>query len=181
MLRSKGVMLDSNVEVIQCAIQRWMRDGWGLRKECLPAPSASPLLREAWTALAAIRPPDEDCVQRWIRLVNMNDPMYTIHVRLEQKQQIVDDWVPVALSFLKAAHPLLRAKSMPTYAWVQRWILKYVPAALFKTFMLPKRIFPSITAAGYAMIHSTGGYYFVGLEVPAAEEELVPWTQEEVD
>ena len=181
MLRSKGVLLESNVDVIQCAIQRWMRDGWGLRKECLPAPSASSLLREAWTALAAIRPPDEECVQRWIRLVNINDPMYTIHVRQEQKQQIVDDWVPVALSFLKAAHPLIRAKSMATYAWVQRWILKFVPVALFKQFMIPKRIFPSITAAGYVMIHSTGGYCFVGLEVPAAEEELVPWGQDEVD
>jgi hypothetical protein len=181
-LRSKGVMLDSNVEFIQMMIQRWMRDGWGIRIDHLPYPSATPLFREAWDALLRLRPLTEDSILIWIRLLNMNDPVYTVRLNHEQKQVLLDDWIPVAASFLKASHPLIRAKSMATYAWIQKWILKFVPASLFKTFMLPKRMHPCILAAGYAMVHSTGGYFFVGLELPEAEQEVIPWGgREEVD
>jgi hypothetical protein len=69
-----------------------------------------------------------------------------------------------------------------TYAWIQKWILQFVPASLFKTFMLAKRMQSSIVAEGYAIIHSTGGYFFVGLELPASEEELTAYGgKEEVD
>jgi hypothetical protein len=175
-------MLDSNVEFIQMMIQRWMRDGWGIRKELLPYPAASPVFKDVWAALLRVRPLDEECVLKWIRLLNINDPVYTVRVNHEQKQQILEDWIPVAVSFLKASHPLIRSKSMATYAWIQKWILQYVPAALFKTFMLPKRLNPSVLASGYTMIHSTQGYFFVGLELPESEQELAPWQpQEEVD
>jgi hypothetical protein len=182
MFRSKGVMLDSNVDFIQAIIQRWMRDGWGIRTECLPAPRGLPAFRDAWTALVRLRSADESSILQWISLLNMNDPVYTIRVTHEQKQQILDEWIPVAASLLKASNSLTRAKIMPTYAWIQKWILQFVPASLFKTFMLPKRMQSSIVAEGYAIIHSTGGYFFVGLELPASEEELTAYGgKEEVD
>jgi hypothetical protein len=181
-LRSKGVMLDSSVEFIEGMIHRWMRDGWGIRKECLPYPSATPVFREAWDALLRVRPLTEECIFIWIRLLNMNDPVYTIRVNHEQKQQILEDWTPVAISFIKASHPLIRAGSNMTYAWIRKWMLKYVPHKLFETFMLPKRLCSVIGAAGHPRIHSTGGYFFVGLEIPESEREIVPWLEkEEID
>ena len=182
MLRFKGVMLESNVEFINAMIHRWMRDEWGLRKNCLPAPVANAHFREAWTALINVYPLNEETILKWVRLLNINDPVYTIHVRHEPKQQILDDWIPVAMSFIKASHPLLRAKSDRTYAWIQKWMLKYVPSALFNTFMNPKRMYTNVISAGYPRIHSTGGYYFVGLELPESETDLTPYLdQEEVD
>jgi len=182
MLRSKGVMLESNVDFINAMIRRWMRDGWGLRKECLPSPPANAHFREAWTALTRLYPINEESVLKWIRLLNMNDPVCTIRVRHEPKQQILDDWIPVAAFFLKASHPLLRARSIRTYAWIRTWMLKYVPVDLYGTFMLPKRLCPGIISAGYPRIHSTGGYFFVGLELPDSELEIAPYgDQEEVD
>jgi hypothetical protein len=48
--------------------------------------------------------------------------------------------------------------------------------------MIPKRFYPSIISAGYPRIHSTTGYFFVGLELPDSETELAPYgDQEEVD
>jgi hypothetical protein len=83
---------------------------------------------------------------------------------------------------IKASHPLIRAKSNRTYAWLRQWILKYIPPALFSTFMLPKRLYPIVISAGYPRIHSTTGYYFVGLELPESETDLTPYLdQEEVD
>jgi hypothetical protein len=181
-LRSKGVMLDSNVEFIQQIIHRWIRDGWGIRKTCLPYPSGTPRAREAWDALLRIRPLEEECIHIWIRLLNINDPVYTIRVNHEEKQKILDDWVPVAVSHLKSSNPSLRAKSNPTYAWIRVWLLKYLPESLFKTFMMPKRLQYSITSSGYPLIHSTVGYFFVGLELPEGETAIEPWVgQEEVD
>jgi hypothetical protein len=175
-------MLESNVEFINAMIHRWMRDGWGLRKKCLPAPFANAHFREAWTALTNVYPVNEETILKWVRLLNINDPVYTIHVRHEPKQQILDDWIPVAISFIKASHPLLRAKSLRTYDWLRNWILKYVPSGLFTPFMIPKRFYPSIISAGYPRIHSTTGYFFVGLELPDSETELAPYgDQEEVD
>lgn len=182
MLRFKGVMLESNVDFINAMIHRWMRDGWGLRKKCLPAPVANAHFREAWTALTTVYPVNEETILKWIRLLNINDPVYTIHVRHEPKQQILDDWIPVAILFIKASHPLLRAKSLRTYDWLRNWILKYVPSGLFTPFMIPKRFYPSIISAGYPRIHSTTGYFFVGLELPDSETDLAPYgDQEEVD
>lgn len=181
-LRSKGVMLDLNVEFIQQIIHRWIRDGWGIRKTCLPYPSGTPRAREAWEALLRIRPLDEECIHIWVRLLNINDPVYTIRVNHEEKQKILDDWVPVAVSHLKSSNPSLRAKSNPTYAWIRVWLLKYLPESLFKTFMMPKRLQYSITSSGYPLIHSTVGYFFVGLELPEEETALEAWVgQEEVD
>ena len=179
-LRSKGVMLDSNVEFIQQIIHRWIRDEWGIRKKCLPYPAGA--LYPAWEALLRTRPLDEECILIWIRLLNINDPVYTIHINHEDKQKILDDWVPVATSQLKAANSLCRAKSNPTYAWIRTWLLKYLPESLFKTFMMPKRLQYSITSSGFPLIHSTGGYFFVGLELPEGETEVGAWIgQEEVD
>jgi hypothetical protein len=182
MFRYKRVLLDSNVEFVQAMITRWMRDGWGLRKECLPSPPAAPQFKEAWESLVRLRSVHIDSIMIWVRLLNINDPIYTIRVRHEPKQQILDDWIPVAIQYLKASHPLIRGKSNSVYAWIRTWMLRYVPEALFKTFMLPKRMHPSIILSGYTMIHSTTGYFFVGLELPESYEEVVPWVEtEEID
>jgi hypothetical protein len=180
-LRSKGVMLDSNVTFLDGMIDRWMRDGWGIRTTCLPYPSPPPL-RGAWTTLHRTQSINEESLLIWIRLLNINDPIYTIRVNHEQKQQILEDWIPVAAHCLKAANPATRAKSNPTYAWIRSWILQYVPVSLFKTFMLPKRMYPAVLAAGYPMIHSTAGYFFVGIDLPETTQDLTAWSnQEEID
>lgn len=181
-LRSKGVMLDSNIDFIQHVIHRWIRDGWGIRKTCLPYPVGTPRAREAWEALLRKRPLDEECILIWIRLLNINDPVYTIHVNHEDKQKILDDWVPIAAFHLKSSNSSSRTKSNPTYAWIRIWLLKYLPESLFKTFMMPKRLQYSITSSGYPLIHSTGGYFFIGLELPEGETAVEAWVvQEEVD
>jgi len=181
-LRSKGVMLDSNVEFIQKLIQRWIRDGWGIRISCLPYPTATSRVREAWEALLQLRPLDEECMLIWIRLLNINDPVYTVRVNHEEKQKILEDWIPVAASKLKSSNPLFRTKLAPIYAWIRAWLHKYIPEPLFKGFMLPRRMQYSITAAGYTIVHGTGGYCFVGLELPDGETAVESWVgQEEVD
>lgn len=181
-LRSKGVMLDSNVEFIQKMIQRWIRDGWGIRKEFLPYPAVNSRIREAWEALLQSRPLDEECMLMWIRLLNINDPVYTIRVNHEEKQKILEDWIPVAAFKLKSSNPLFRTKLAPIYAWIRAWLVKYIPEAMFKTFMMPRRMQYPITAAGYTIVHGTGGYCFVGLELPEGEMAVELWAgQEEVD
>ena len=180
-LRSRGVMLDSNVEYIQQIIYRWIRDGWGIRKEFLPYPSAIPRLREAWNSLVRTRSVDEKCILVWIRLLNINDPVYMVGVDHEDKQQILDDWIPVAVSYIKSANPSFRASTNPTYRWLRTWLLKYIPEDLFTKFMLPKRLQYSIITAGYPVIHSSVGYYFVGLELPIESAEVSTWIGEEVD
>ena len=43
-------------------------------------------------------------------------------------------------------------------------------------------MYTNVISAGYPRIHSTGGYYFVGLELPESETDLTPYLdQEEVD
>lgn len=165
-LRFQGVVIDMCVEYIRLEIDRWMRDGWGIRIEKLPYPNPSPIYETVWTSLIRVKKISEESLHIWFRLLDANDPLKQLYITKEDKYQIIAEWVPIIIDSIKSSNPNSRAKTNITFDYIRTWLLKCLPHDIFESSMTPKRLHPAINACGYRTIHGSAGYFFVGLELP---------------
>jgi hypothetical protein len=130
MFRHKKIPLNIRTDLISEKIQEWMRDKWGIRKERLPDPAIL-----SWNELWSVLTKDgitEKSFIFWLQIMEANDPAMTVTYSKSQKEKIIYDMVPYALSIIRTNNPADRTKTGDTTSWIQTWILQFIPAAVFE-------------------------------------------------
>jgi len=174
MLRQKGIPLDVRTDLLMAKVEEWTRDGWGIRKDKLPTPTI-PSCAQLWDLLIK-KGITEQAMSLLLRVLEANDPAMTVTFSKSQKEDLVNNIVPYALSIIKSRDSSLRVKTADTHQWIRNWILQFLPSAVFEDFLINRRISSILSKLDCTIIHSTQGYYYIGIELPA-----LPPVQEEVD
>lgn len=166
-LRFQGVVMDLYTEYIRTEIDRWIRDGWGIRIDKLPYPNPTSVYETVWASLISVKKITEETLHIWLRLLNANDPLKQLYITKEEKYQILSDWIPIVVHSIKSSNTNSRAKTSKTFDYIRTWLLQYLPRDIFELIMIPKRLHPAINACGHRTVHGSNGYFFLGLELPS--------------
>jgi hypothetical protein len=147
--------------------QRWARNQMGFRTDVDP-------LLPAWSNLwsAATREKKQtspDRVSLFLRSLASWDPLESVSLTLDQKKNMVTDWVLCYIDNELVVDPDGRELSTVLQARCQDWCLKFLPRSIFGTNFSSMATTPVLSRLGFVSVKKTRGRETMGIRFKTAE------------
>lgn len=147
--------------------QRWARNQMGFRTDVDP-------LLPAWVNLwsAATREKKQTGPERvslFLRSLATWDPLESVNLTLDQKKNMVTDWVLCYIDNELVVDPDGRELSTVLQARCQDWCLKFLPRSIFGTNFSSMATTPVLSRLGFISVKKTRGRETMGIRFKHAE------------
>ena len=147
--------------------QRWARNQMGFRTDVDP-------LLPAWVNLwsAATREKKQTSPERvslFLRSLATWDPLESVNLTLDQKKNMVTDWVLCYIDNELVVDPDGRELSTVLQARCQDWCLKFLPRSIFGTNFSSMATTPVLSRLGFISVKKTRGRETMGIRFKTAE------------
>jgi hypothetical protein len=147
--------------------QRWARNQMGFRTDVDP-------LLPAWVNLwsAATREKKQTSPERvslFLRSLATWDPLESVNLTLDQKKNMVTDWVLCYIDNELVVDPDGRELSTVLQARCQDWCLKFLPRSIFGTNFSSMATTPVLSRLGFISVKKTRGRETMGIRFKNAE------------
>jgi hypothetical protein len=147
--------------------QRWARNHMGFRTDVDP-------LLPAWINLwsASTREKKQTGPERvslFLRSLGTWDPLESVNLTLDQKKNMVTDWVLCYIDNELVVDPDGRELSTVLQARCQDWCLKFLPRSIFGTNFSSMATTPVLSRLGFVSVKKTRGRETMGIRFKHAE------------
>jgi hypothetical protein len=147
--------------------QRWARNQMGFRTEVDPLLPAWANLWSATTREKKQTSPER--VSLFLRSLATWDPLESVNLTLDQKKNMVTDWVLCYIDNELIVDPDGRELSTVLQARCQDWCLKFLPRSIFGTNFSSMATTPVLSRLGFISVKKTRGRETMGIRFKHAE------------
>lgn len=141
--------------------QRWARNRMGFRTDVDPL---LPAWIQLWSAVTREKKQTSpERVSLFLRSLATWDPLESVNLTLDQKKNMVTDWVLCYIDNELVVDPDGRELSTVLQARCQDWCLKYLPRSIFGTNFSSMATTPVLSRLGFISVKKTRGRETMGI------------------